>query len=131
MKHPKHSLFLKIFLCFWATVIAIGVALVFTFLLQPGRMSARWHDSLRSSARYSGTIAVEEAELHGAPAASLYMKQMSAGTHTHACLFDEAGNAIAGDSCDLFARNISLVRSTRTLSSSVKDGVARVALPIE
>jgi two-component system, OmpR family, sensor histidine kinase CpxA len=131
MKHPKHSLFLKIFLCFWATVIAIGVALVLTFLLQPGRMSARWHDSLRSSARYSGTIAVEEAELHGAPAASLYMKQMSAGTHTHACLFDEAGNAIAGDGCDLFARNISLVRSTQTLSSSVKDGVARVALPIE
>jgi two-component system, OmpR family, sensor histidine kinase CpxA len=94
-------------------------------------MSSRWHDSLRSAARYSGTIAVEEAERHGAPAASLYMKQMSAGTHTHACLFDEAGNAIAGDSCDLFARNVSLVRSTQTLSSFVKDGIARVALPIE
>jgi two-component system sensor histidine kinase CpxA len=131
MKLPKHSLFLKIFLWFWATVIVIGVALVFTFLLQPGRTSARWHDSLRSAARYSGTIAVEEAELHGAPAASLYMKQMSAGTHTHACLFDEAGNAIAGDHCDLFARNISLVRETQTLSSFVKDGIARVALPIE
>jgi two-component system, OmpR family, sensor histidine kinase CpxA len=131
MKLRKHSLFLKIFLWFWATVIAIGMALVFTFLLQPGRMSSRWHDSLQSAARYSGVVAVEEAELHGAVSASLYMKQMSAGTRTHACLFDEAGNAIAGDSCGLFARNISLVRSTQTLSIFVKDGIARVAMPLE
>jgi two-component system, OmpR family, sensor histidine kinase CpxA len=130
MKLPRQSLFLKIFLSFWATVIAIGVALVFTFLLQPGRMSSRWHASLSSGARYAGAVAVEEMERRGAAGASLYLKQISDGGHTHACLFDEEGHTIAGDRCDLFARNIALVRSTQTLSSFVKDGVARVALPI-
>jgi two-component system sensor histidine kinase CpxA len=125
------SLFLKIFLWFWATVIVTGIALVVTFLLQPGRMSSRWHESLTMAASYSGTIAVEEAELHGTAAASSYMRQMGSSTHTHACLFDETGNAIAGDSCELFARNISLVRSKQNVSISTRDGIARVAMPIQ
>ncbi|HMH13579.1 MAG TPA: ATP-binding protein [Edaphobacter sp.] len=131
MRLHKHSLFLKIFLWFWATVIVIGIALVVTFLLQPGRMSSRWHDSLANAARYSGAVAVEEAELHGTPAASFYMKQMGGSTHMHACLFDEAGNAIAGEGCELFARNISLVRSKQNVSIFTRDGIARVAMPIQ
>jgi two-component system sensor histidine kinase CpxA len=126
----KHSLFLKIFLWFWATVIVIGIALVITFILQPGRMSSRWHDSLTNAARYSGTVAVEEAELHGAPAASSYMQQMGSSTHTHACLFDKMGLAIAGDGCELFTRNISVVRSTQHVSIFLRDGIARVAMPL-
>jgi two-component system sensor histidine kinase CpxA len=131
MRLNQHSLFLKIFLWFWVTVIAIGISLVLTFLLQPGRMSSHWHDGLISSARYSGAVAVEEAELHGTAAASLYMKQMGSSSHTHACLFDEAGNAIAGDSPELFARNISLVLSRQNASIIVKDGIARVAMSIQ
>jgi two-component system, OmpR family, sensor histidine kinase CpxA len=130
MKLRRRSLFLKIFLWFWTTVIVIGLSLVVTFLLQPGRMSSRWHDSLANAVYYSGAVAVEEAELHGASAASFYMQQMGSNTHTHACLFDEAGSMIAGDSCELFARNISSVRSTQHVSISVKEGVARVAVPI-
>src|SRR5262249_23597904 len=130
MRFPKQSLFLKIFLWFWATVIVTGIALVFTFLLQPGRMSSRWHSSLVNAARYSGTVAVEEAELHGTHAASLYIGQMGSSTLTHACLFDEAGDAMAGDGCELFAGNISRLRSTQDVSIFVKDGIARIALPI-
>jgi two-component system sensor histidine kinase CpxA len=130
MRLRRHSLFLKMFFWFWATVIAIGIALVFTFLLQPGRMSSRWHDSLANAARYSGMVAMEEAELHGTTAASLYMRQMGSSTHTHACLFDETGYAIAGDDCELFERSISVVRSTQSISIFVKDGIASVAMPI-
>jgi two-component system sensor histidine kinase CpxA len=130
MKFRKGTLFLKIFLWFWATVIATGIALVVTFLLQPGKMSSRWHSSLARAVDYSGAIAVEEAELHGPSAASFYMKQMGSSTHTHACLFDEAGEVVAGDSCELFAGNISHVRSTQSESTFVKEGLARVAVPI-
>ncbi len=131
MKSRKGSLFLKIFLWFWATVILTGIALVVTFLLEPGRTSSRWHDSLATEVEYSGAIAVEEAELHGAPAASAYMKQIGSSSHTRACLFDSDGNAIAGDDCDLFARNISRVRSTRKESVFVREGFARVAVPLK
>jgi two-component system, OmpR family, sensor histidine kinase CpxA len=130
MKFRKHSLFLKIFLWFWATVIVIGISLVVTFILQPGRMSSRWHDSLTNAARYSGAVAVEEAELHGAPAASLYMEQMGSSTHTRECLFDKTGVVIAGESCELFARNISQVKFTQKVSIFVREGIARVAMPI-
>ncbi len=130
MKLYTHSLFWKIFLCFWATVIVIVLAVVVTFLLEPGRSSSRWHESLTRTAHYSGTAAVEEAERHGAPAASSYMKDLENTTHLHACLLEEAGDVIAGDSCELFARNISLARSTRNVSVFLKDGIARVALPI-
>jgi two-component system sensor histidine kinase CpxA len=124
------SLFWKIFLWFWATVVVIALSLVATFFLDPGKTSSRWHESLTRTAHYSGTAAIEEAELHGAAAASVYMKDLEANTHLHACLLNEAGDVIAGDACTLFARNISLARSTRNISVFLKDGIARVALPI-
>jgi two-component system sensor histidine kinase CpxA len=130
MKLYIRSLFWKIFLWFWATVIVIALSLVVTFLLDPGKSSSRWHESLTRTAHYSGTAAIEEAELHGAPAASAYMKDLENTTHLHACLLDEEGDVIAGGSCDLFARNISLARSTRNINVFLKDGIARVALPI-
>ena len=130
MKIYIRSLFWKIFLWFWATVIVIALALVVSFLLDPGKSSSRWHESLTRTAHYSGTAAIEEAELHGAPAASAYMKDIGNTTHLHACLLDETGDVIAGDSCELFARNISLARSTNNISVFLKDGIARVALPI-
>ena len=125
-----NSLFWKIFLWFWATVIVIALSMVVTFILDPARNSSRWHESLSRMARYSGTAALEEAELHGAPAASAYMKDVGKTTQMNACLLDEAGEVIAGDRCELFTRNISLARSTQHISVSVKDGIARVALPI-
>jgi two-component system sensor histidine kinase CpxA len=124
------SLFWKIFLWFWATVIVIALSLVVTFILDPGKSSSRWHESLTRTAHYSGTAAIEEAELHGTPAASAYLKDLENTTHLHACLLDEAGDVIAGGSCDLFARSVSLARSTHNINVFLKDGIARVALPI-
>ena len=131
MRLRIRSLFWKIFLWFWATVIAIAIAMAVTFLLDPARASSRWHESLTRMARYSGTAVIQEAELHGAPAASSNLKVLANTTHLHACLFDETGDVIAGDSCDLFTRNISVARSTLNMSVVLKDGIARVALPIQ
>src|SRR3984957_12880567 len=100
-----NSLFWKIFLCFWATVIVIALSMVVTFLLDPARNSSRWHESLSRMARYSGTATVEEVELHGASVASAYVRDVGNTTHMNACLLGETGEVIAGDHCELFARN--------------------------
>ena len=80
------SLFLKIFLWFWATVIATGIALVLTFILEPRSVPSRWHATLVDTARSSGAIAVEEAERNGGPAASAYIERVERETQLRACL---------------------------------------------
>ena len=54
------SLFLKIFLWFWATVIATGIALVATWIvLQPKNVPSQSQTNLADTAWVSGTSAVE------------------------------------------------------------------------
>jgi hypothetical protein len=62
------SLFLRIFLWFWMTVIVTSIALILIFMLQRGSIPTRWHDMLNSTARYSGTIAIAEMDRGGIPA---------------------------------------------------------------
>lgn len=122
------SLFLKIFFWFWATVIATGVALILTFILEPRSVPSRWHATLIDTARYSGTIAVETAERDGSASASAYLARIEQETHMKACLFDASGNAIAGSGCSSFQSMTSHVVASRDSDFSMKYGIARVAL---
>jgi two-component system sensor histidine kinase CpxA len=124
------SLFLKIFLWFWATVIATGVALILTFILEPRSVPSRWHATLEDAARYSGTIAVEEAERGGAPAASVYIAGFERETRLRACLFDAAGSLIAGSDCGSFENMTSHVTGTNPSVFGMRYGIARVALAL-
>src|SRR6185437_15574963 len=122
------SLFLKIFFYFWATVIATGVALILTFILEPRSVPSRWHTTLTDTARYSGTIAVETAEREGIGSTSAYLERIAHQTHMSACLFDSAGRVIAGTSCLGFLNMTSHVMATKASDFSMKYGTARVAL---
>lgn len=122
------SLFLKIFLWFWATVIATGLALILTFIVEPRSVPSRWHATLTDTARYSGTIAVEAAERDGTGSASAYLQRLARETHMTACLFDSTGNRIAGARCEGFLGMVSHVTALRTSDFSMKYGIARVAL---
>jgi two-component system sensor histidine kinase CpxA len=122
------SLFLKIFIWFWATVIVTGVALVLTFVIEPRGVPSRWHATLFDTARYSGTIAVEITEGSGIGATSAYLERMEHATHMTACLFDSAGNPIAGTDCSSFQGMTSRVEASRSPDFSVKYGIARAAL---
>ena len=54
------SLFLKIFLWFWATVIATGIALIATWIiLQPKNAPSQSQTSLSETAWIAGTVVVE------------------------------------------------------------------------
>jgi two-component system sensor histidine kinase CpxA len=122
------SLFLKIFFWFWATVIATGVALVLTFILEPRSVPSRWHATLTDTARFSGTIAVETAERDGSASASAYLARIEQATHMKACLFDPSGNVIAGTGCESFQSLTAHVSVSKTSDFSMKYGIARVAL---
>lgn len=128
MKLTLRSLLLKIFLWFWVTAIVTGIALVFTFLLEPRGVPAQWHSSLAESARYSGAVAVETLEHNGPPAASAYLAQLEHETHLRACLFNQSGDVIAGNNCESFLHMAINVRGTQKSDFNVKFGLARVAL---
>jgi two-component system sensor histidine kinase CpxA len=128
MKLPIRSLFLKIFLWFWATVIATGVALILTFILQPRSVPSQWHATLMETAHSSGAIAVNEAERGGDSAAAAYIDRIQGETHLRTCLFDQAGSLIAGSDCGSFQSMISPVTAAKPSNFSMRYGIARVAV---
>jgi two-component system, OmpR family, sensor histidine kinase CpxA len=125
------SLFLKIFLWFWSTVMVTGIALVLTFILEPRSVPSRWHATLTDTARYSGMVAVEEVEVGGAPAASAYVERLEGEMHLRACLFDLVGDPIAGKGCETFEDMISHLSTSKTSDFSMRYGIARVALTLQ
>jgi two-component system sensor histidine kinase CpxA len=128
MKMTVHSLFLKVFFWFWATVIATGIALILTFILEPRSVPSRWHATLIDTARYSGTIAVETSERDGSAPASAYLARIERETHMKACLFNATGTVIAGTGCSSFQSMTSHVVASRDSDFSMRYGIARVAL---
>jgi two-component system sensor histidine kinase CpxA len=131
MKLTARSLLLKIFLWFWVTVIATGIALVLTFILEPRGVPKQWHSSLTESARYSGTIAVQTLERNGPASASTYLSQLERETYLKACLFDLSGNVIAGNNCASFHSMAVNVTASKNSDFNVKFGLARVALVLK
>ena len=131
MKLVMRSLFLKIFLWFWAMVIITGIALVLTFILEPRNVPSRWHATLTDTARFAGVIAVEEVEVGGAPAAWTYIERLKNESHLRACLFDLSGGPIAGEGCGTFESMISKVTRSNTSAFSMRYGIARVAILLQ
>ena len=131
MKLTMRSLFLKIFLWFWATVIVTGIALVLTFIFEPRSVPSQWHTTLMETARSSGAVAVNEAERGGDPAAAAYIARMEGETHLRTCLFDLAGGLIAGSDCGSFQSMTSHVTAAKPSNFSMRYGIARVAMRLK
>jgi two-component system, OmpR family, sensor histidine kinase CpxA len=125
------SLFLKIFLWFWVTVIATGAAFVATWIiLQPKNASTQQSmPNLADTAWISGTAAVTALE-RGAPAASAYIQQVYQRTHLKSCLFDTAGNLIAGRDCANFSDIGPRATPSETPSFTTKHNILRVVVTI-
>ena len=102
-----HSLFLKIFLWFWATVIVTAISLVAGFIILSGNGVSQSHATMTETTRQSGAMAIEEVELYGAPAASAYLGRLEDRTRLQACLFDISGAVLAGSNCAAFSETIS------------------------
>ncbi len=125
------SLFLKIFLWFWATVIATGVALIATWIiLQPKNVPAQSQTTLADAAWISGTSAVDALELQGTSAASAYIAQLSQKTHLKSCLFDTSGNVIAGSDCAPFSDIGAHAATSDAPAFNTKHNFVRVAVKV-
>ena len=125
------SLFLKIFLWFWATAILTGIALILTFFLQPGSVPARWHMALSETARMYGRAAVGEMEHGGSSAVAAYLGDLSQNAHTQACLFDHDGTEVAGKACRTFWPLVKRAAAASGGSAfGIRYGLVRVALQV-
>lgn len=125
------SLFLKIFLWFWAAAIVTGIALILSFVLQRGGIPERWHAALSEAAGIYGKAAVGEMEHGGRPALTTYLSDLGRSAHTQACLFDQNGTAIAGAKCDSFRSLLKRAdESSRHSAFDIRYGLVRVALHV-
>ncbi len=125
------GLFVKIFLCFWATVVLTGISLVLAFVLQPHGVPSRWHASLEDTAKYFGTAAVSMLNQGGAPAASRFIDQLSADAHIRACLFDGTGLALAGQACSEFKQAVDRVAHGEPSVGTMHRGLATMVIPVK
>jgi two-component system, OmpR family, sensor histidine kinase CpxA len=127
----SRSLFLKIFLWFWVTALATGIALILTWIiLQPKNVPPQSQTNLADTAWVSGTSAVDALEREGPSAASVYMEQLSQKTHLKSCLFDTSGSVIAGAECPNF-EDIGVRMPTSDLPTfSVRHNFLRVAVAV-
>ena len=131
MKLNMRSLFLKIFLWFWATLIATGISLVLTFIFGPRSVPLQWHATLMDAAHSSGAIVVSEAERGGDSAAAAYIGWLEGETHLKTCLFDIAGGLVAGRDCGSFQSMTSRVTAAKPSNFSMRYGIARVAMRLK
>jgi two-component system sensor histidine kinase CpxA len=125
------SLFLKIFLWFWVTAIATGIALILTWIiLQPKNVPPLSQTNLADTAWVSGISAVDALERQGPSAASAYMEQLSQKTHLKSCLFDTSGNITAGADCANFDDISSRAPTSDSPIFSARHNFLRVAVKV-
>ncbi|MGB7600168.1 MAG: ATP-binding protein [Candidatus Sulfotelmatobacter sp.] len=96
------TLFLKIFLSFWAALaLFLVLAILVMLALRPQRNST-W-DALRTTAL---TEAIAAYEHGGAPRAHEYLENLQRMHHVRAYVFDEQGNEISGRSSQGWAEHV-------------------------
>jgi two-component system sensor histidine kinase CpxA len=125
------SLFLKIFLAFWATAIITCIALVLTVIFGPGNVPSYWRAALTDTGNNAGMSVIWEFEDGGAPAASAKLDRIENETHLRACLFDLTGNPISGKNCGIFKDMVSRLTASSPSAFSMRFGIVRVALTLK
>ena len=90
------SLFLKIFLFFWITVLLIGAAVVITWSLQPEIVFTRWQALMTEALATHAQNAAEIFERQGPGAAANYIQRLNYAGRMQAVLEDESGQPLIG-----------------------------------
>ncbi len=90
------SLFLKIFLWFWLTMVAVGLALVITLWMQPELIVGRWRAATGDAIALYSQTAAEEYDRYGATGLNNYLQRLDSSTHIRAAVLDESGHVLGG-----------------------------------
>lgn len=90
------SLFLKIFLWFWLTVLLIGVAIVITWSLQPEIVFTRWQALMTEALSTHAQNVADIFERQGAAAAANYLQRLNRIGRMQTVLLDDRGRPLIG-----------------------------------
>jgi signal transduction histidine kinase len=90
------SLFLKIFLWFWVTVLLIGVAIVITWSLQPEILYTRWQALMSEVLSTHAQNAADMLERRGPQAAAAYLQRLNQLGRMQTALLDDHGKTLLG-----------------------------------
>lgn len=123
-------LFLKIFLAFWATAILTGISLMLVWILQSASVPAHWHAGFEDTAKYYGTAAAGAFDQGGEMAAYDFIHSLAEDAHIHGCLFNDAGQPLAGEFCSEFQVMGARAARGQWSDSEMKRGLARVAVAV-
>src|SRR4051794_27523528 len=91
------SLFLKIFLWYWATVLLVGLAVASVWALQPEMIVSRWRAATSEAITIYAQSAAEEFDRFGLAPLNNYFQRLRTTSRIRAALLDENGALIAGD----------------------------------
>ncbi len=94
--HAMRSLFLKIFLSFWLTVVLVGAAWVITWNLQPEVVVSRWRAMMGGATSLYAQSSAEEMDHYGRAGVLAYFQRLESTTNIRAYLYDEQSQLIAG-----------------------------------
>ena len=90
------SLFLRIFLSFWAIVLLFILTVAVTVMMQPETIMSRWRSATsNATAMYAQTCA-EEFDRYGDQALRNYLQRLEASAHMRAAVYDDKGTLLAG-----------------------------------
>ncbi len=90
------SLFLKIFLIFWVTMVVVGAVLIYTWGIQPEVIVSRWRGATSDAVALYAQSAAEQLDRYGMVALNNFLQRLDASSHIRAAMFDETGQLIAG-----------------------------------
>jgi signal transduction histidine kinase len=90
------SLFLKIFLWFWITLLLVIFAVALAITLQPDTVSARWRSMVADSLSLYGSYAAQAAEQQGPDAAKRIFDRLHSHTNVNVFLLDTSLTPVAG-----------------------------------
>ena len=112
------SLFLKIFLWFWITIVLVGVTLVLTTLITSSNSQTEaegWKASVSFAVSGEANHAVEIYEREGAAALKKHFDQVLKAKFANCYLLDEQGNEVLGQKPPRQAVNLALTAGKDTL----------------
>jgi len=95
------SLFLKIFLWFWFTMVLVFAVLIVTWNLQPEVVISRWRNSTTDAVNIYAQNAAEDYDHDGQGALNAFFSRLSNSSDIKAGLYDESGKVLAGKAPDV------------------------------
>ncbi len=121
------SLFLRIFLSFWAIVLLFILAVAVTVMIQPETVIARWRSATsNATAMYAQTCA-EEFDRYGQNALRNYLQRLEASAHMRAAVYDDKGTLLAGQDTPAAQAIMQKVTASGEAEYSLTGGTALAA----